>query len=1005
MRLFLALDVHACVQGPSVALREDGILIPQVRGLLRPLLRRQVPPGRRVPGLDLPRRVAVEVAGQHLLAPLAAALEVRHVQLRPQVGILAGVQLVHDGLCRLIVPAEPVPVDLPHLPLELLRRAIEDPPVLLLRPFDAAIVPAPGIPLLHAAVPVFRAAPSGKPLRRLDHVLHLMRQRALRLIPQTAGEYNGVAAAVEVAALSAAQVLKPHFDVPQCGVCPEQVLVLKDVPQLCVSVRQVDGGHHCHAPVSLIELPHPIRFRLTRSPTDDGLVPKVQVLQILRIPAVLRISGALVRHPGIVDLKPPLSVHAAEPARLPAHGLSIRPLGEPFPRLTQRREIRRFGTLPGEEILPGFQGIPSLVVPQGLLIELLGIRQELLLAAALHLHDGVPDPVIDLLEEVPIRPQQALDGPLIPEELVLRELRHQLPPGGVLAELHARRPVLLRDGAGHGLGVHPHVLRHEGEHPVGELPVEAGVLHVVGQLVDQYLTDGVFGVLGNGDDAVFIGPGGPVLQRPHPQLRPEVPGDLPGLVQAHLRRLRSGGGFLLLRRQAFLIGPPLLVREKRCPVGGIAPGAAGHALGDHLAAAKDAAHHGAASELPQCRPGVHHGAVVLRGDERILLLIDQLLQTPLQDALHDLLLALVHHGFHPEPDGVLPALAQLRGQGLDTAAHFHGGVGKAVDHTIEARLGVAGPVGLGLLIAVARHLQEARPEVRILGQALPHALQGREDPRCLGGSSRHGIESLGRHAAARRCNRHQGVGQSRHRGAAVLVDLLIGLAALGSVLGVFLPPLLRPFVEPLRKLLYRGVLPQLRIPQYRACHGEERLLHVVLDRVQHAAHKLVPALLHKSPQRGPGGVSCLLQLRRPVYALGHLLPGGPADAQHQPLPHRCAGRLRRFARLSLSAASRGRCLSVHGPDAIQAAHGVHGLHPVQPLQGVPARRGLGRFPLRGLRRSFPRVIHRLDLIQPVKYICHLSLLRRPGRPESGSVPPGSASRRPRSSSACGPGPG
>ena len=98
-------------------------------------------------------------------------------------------------------------------------------------------------------------------------------------------------------------------------------------------------------------------------------------------------------------------------------------------------------------------------------------------------------------------------------------------------------------------------------------------------------------------------------------------------------------------------------------------------------------------------------------------------------------------------------------------------------------------------------------------------------------------------------------------------------------------------------------------------------------------------------------------------------------------------------------------LPAHGPDAVQAAHGVHGLHPVQPLQGVPARRGPGRFPLRGLCLSFPRIIHRLDLVQPVKYICHLSLLRRPGRPESGSVPPGSASRRPRSSSACGPGPG
>ena len=141
------------------------------------------------------------------------------------------------------------------------------------------------------------------------------------------------------------------------------------------------------------------------------------------------------------------------------------------------------------------------------------------------------------------------------------------------------------------------------------------------------------------------------------------------------------------------------------------------------------------------------------------------------------------------------------------------------------------------------------------------------------------------------------------------------------------------------------------------------------------------------PEGGPGSLPRLL--RAPC----HLLVRGASDAQHHSLPRRRAGRLRRFARLSLLSLSGGRCFPVHGLDS------------VQPLQGVPARRGLGRFPLRGLRRSFPRVIHRPDLIQPVKYICHLLLLRRPGRPESRSAPPESASRWLRSSSACGPAPG
>ena len=500
------------------------------------------------------------------------------------------------------------------------------------------------------------------------------------------------------------------------------------------------------------------------------------------------------------------------------------------------------------------------------------------------------------------------------------------------------------------------------------------------------------------------------------------------------RRLRPGGGVLLFRRHPFLIGPPLLVREQRRPIGGIAIGTRRH----------HAAHQAGGGANQEIIEGVLQ--VLLR-------------------RCHVAAVDAGHLPFHPVPQELLQALSQRSGaQGQRSAQQTLSGVRlrEAIHRLPDAPL--HGIIQAAPAICFAEwqgHVEHLLREDFLRGRSraiecllpqgririfLPRLLCGAaEGPQGKGPRPRHPqqrrnrrVDAHLREGASRIHQDLSGVAQSRlgllrvlrrrllqvvRHLVALLGRLLLYLLADDLCHGVILPlglvhdPLLalQVLLAPApRSLSVRfphclqvdlcplqivGVLLQilLILQVSPALSALIAVAQSIADGCGVALRGTLDGVLHTPPHAG--------EEAWPLHRSRFLPSPCAAHDREAPLPHRCAGRLRHFACLSLSAALRGRCLSVHGLDSVQAAHGVHGLYPVQPLQGVPARRGLGRFPLRGLRRSFPRVIHRPDLIQPVKYICHLLLLRRPGRPESRSALPGSASRWLRSSSACGSAPG
>ena len=146
----------------------------------------------------------------------------------------------------------------------------------------------------------------------------------------------------------------------------------------------------------------------------------------------------------------------------------------------------------------------GLRLAQGLFIEILCVDEPPLLRCARQLRRRIPQPVIDALEQIAVLCQHPPDGGLVGEQLLLRELGHKLPGGAVLVQRYPRLGIVFYHRAAQGVHVRAHILRHKPQRRVGELPVQAACLHVVGQLVDQHLPHRIHRCRIDVDHAVLI---------------------------------------------------------------------------------------------------------------------------------------------------------------------------------------------------------------------------------------------------------------------------------------------------------------------------------------------------------------------------------------------------------------------------------------------------------------------------------------------------------------------
>ena len=147
---------------------------------------------------------------------------------------------------------------------------------------------------------------------------------------------------------------------------------------------------------------------------------------------------------------------------------------------------------------------------------------------------------------------------------------------------------------------------------------------------------------------------------------------------------------------------------------------------EHLPATQNAADNKAARELFCSRNGVQHGVLIRNGCNRVAPVIDQILQRPLENALHDLFLALLCGAGNPGAQALFPR-PKLHRKSLDTSANFDCSVANAVRQREHIGLPLAGAIGLRVLIALTGDLCKRRPVVLILrhcGRDVAHSLCG-----------------------------------------------------------------------------------------------------------------------------------------------------------------------------------------------------------------------------------------------------------------------------------------
>ena len=195
-----------------------------------------------------------------------------------------------------------------------------------------------------APFPVFLVGPSGESLRLLDRVLDLMHQGILCSIAQLGVQDNFISLSVIVAHVAATHSLKAQSNIAKMGVCFEQGRVVDIVLQSAAGRRVSGTLSACHCfhvlteVVSVLAVDQLVIQFLFRCFITGNVCPVVcpdflQGVHVSMAPQIIpgalvilhgplcalgtpKISGAIIAHRAVVDLPPPLSVHACVPAGL-----------------------------------------------------------------------------------------------------------------------------------------------------------------------------------------------------------------------------------------------------------------------------------------------------------------------------------------------------------------------------------------------------------------------------------------------------------------------------------------------------------------------------------------------------------------------------------------------------------------------------------------------------------------------------------------------------------------
>ena len=157
------------------------------------------------------------------------------------------------------------------------------------------------------------------------HLVHERVERLVRVVFELRVERDRVRLAVVAARRPARHIGKFHLGFRDLRVCLKKSVVLQDIPQRCVPLVDTACQLFFRAAVLLVQ---PQQLGVLRL----GELSREHPVHQLRIACVVRIVGAVLRlaapaecRAGIVDLKPPLPIHAAIPARFLPDGLVVRP--------------------------------------------------------------------------------------------------------------------------------------------------------------------------------------------------------------------------------------------------------------------------------------------------------------------------------------------------------------------------------------------------------------------------------------------------------------------------------------------------------------------------------------------------------------------------------------------------------------------------------------------------------------------------------------------------------
>ena len=363
--------IGVCLRGEKgIRVREHGLVVCPGWRHIPPRAPVPPPPGCGVSGLDLARRVLIQVisapciiaAAHFRQAPDVQKIVVEGVGVRPVAQLLGK---GHGGIwvrpLQRVIPAE--------LCGHILRHGGQGALHPLLQLPDPLVIGADPVRSLLPFLPVFRAGAPGKPLRPLDSVLDLMDQHVLRLGQQGFIQRHRVPVKFPTGVARHGAELQAH--VPQLRVVGEQFRVA-DVVGQGAAPWVVPGGV---GPLQRVHIGFKLKakFRCSQFVIEALLLRRVsrdfrpvvgayhvglllgdipeQVLsgrlQVLHSPAPgfgpLEISRRVILHGAVVDLKPPQAVHAPEPSRLPpdlfgvlsgafhffrpGQGLLVRPVG------------------------------------------------------------------------------------------------------------------------------------------------------------------------------------------------------------------------------------------------------------------------------------------------------------------------------------------------------------------------------------------------------------------------------------------------------------------------------------------------------------------------------------------------------------------------------------------------------------------------------------------------------------------------------------------------------